>query len=383
MRVLVVSHTYISPINRDKWKMLAQRHPDVSLMVIFPKRWPTCLFQHKAQISQNELSDNCSFMALDSFKEGNELLYRYSAKQLFGVMKTFRPNIIHVEQGGNAFSFFQVNFFAKLLRLKAKSVFFTWINWQHTFSLKGKMLLKPIEKINMACSHGAIAGNHDAEKILRAKGFAKPVLVLPQLGINRMLFAMRDQSPAYKRSYKYVAFIGRITEEKGVFYLARAFLSLANQFPDWKLLFVGTGPAFQRLKSFVAGKRMLNRVEMYQSVPHETVASMIRYVDILVLPSYETATWREQFGHILIEAMASGVSIIGSDAGEIPFVIGDAGLIFKQRNEAELLAQLKTLMQDDKLRKKLGMIGYQRAHSHYSHEAIADKTYAFWQQLGG
>jgi hypothetical protein len=75
MRVLIVSHTYISPINRNKWITLAQKHPDVTLQVIFPKQWPTCLFNHVATINEDEHQQNCVFEALNTFKTGNELLY--------------------------------------------------------------------------------------------------------------------------------------------------------------------------------------------------------------------------------------------------------------------------------------------------------------------
>jgi len=379
MKVLIVSHTYISAVNRDKWNVLAQRYPQVQLIVIFPKRWPSCLFMHQATASIHQ-ETNCSFIALDTFKEGNELLYSYAPMQLFRIMKKFRPDIIQVEQGDGALSYCQINLFAKILRLKAKSVFFTWINWQPKHSLKSRLYLSCIEKINLNFAHGAIAGNNAAQMLLHKKGFSKPILTIPQLGINKTLFSP-PQPDTINRSSKYIGFVGRFTEEKGIFYLVRTFLKLANNFPDWKLVFIGKGPAEQRLQGFVASKQMLNRIEFCKPVPHETIAHYLRKIDILVLPSYDTPLWREQFGHVLIEAMASNVPVIGSNAGEIPHVIGNSGLIFKQRDEADLLAQLKTLMQDDELRKKLGARGYHRAHEEFSHEAIADKTYGFWQQL--
>ena len=47
--------------------------------------------------------------------------------------------------------------------------------------------------------------------------------------------------------------------------------------------------------------------------------------------------WKEQFGHVIIEAMACKVPVIGSDSGEIPHVIGDAGLIFPEGNDADFI----------------------------------------------
>ena len=381
MRVLIVSHTYISTINRDKWKILARDHNDLELMVIFPKHWPTCLFVHQAQISVDEQTENCTFVALDTTKAGNELLYRYAHKQLFDVVRSFKPDLIHVEQGDGALSYLQTNVYTKWLYPQAKSVFFTWLNWTPQRSLKHRVFLTPLEKINLAYSDGAIVGNHDAQDLLRKKGFERPILVLPQLGVNTDIF--KPPSEQGKRSVKYICYIGRITQEKGIFDLAHAFVKLAHDFKDWNLLLVGKGPASDSMHSFIAQHQMYDRIQLSQPVPHENIATLLGGVDILVLPSHDTEFWREQFGHVLIEAMGCKVPVVGSDAGEIPHVIGECGLIFRQRNQQALLDQLVTLMQDEALRKRMGELGYQRVHTHYRHESIADKTYAFWQKLAG
>lgn len=381
MRVLVVSHTYISPINRDKWKVLAQRYKDLTLMVVFPKHWPTCLFTHQAQISVDEQLQNCTFLALDTLRAGNEILYRYAHRPFYNAIQSFKPDLIHVEQGDGALSYFQTILYTKWLYPKAKSVFFTWLNWVPEHSLKHRIFLTPLEKINLACSDGAIVGNHDAQDLLRQKGFARPILVLPQLGINADIFKPpTEQNMHYA---KYICYIGRIIEEKGIFDLANAFVRLSDSFKDWNLLFVGKGPAMSALRSFIATSSMSSRMHISQPVAHENIVHLLHNIDILVLPSYDTPTWREQFGHVLIEAMGCKVPIVGSDAGEIAHVIGSCGLIFKQKNQQSLLEQLANLMQDEVLRKEMGEQGYQRAHANYRHESIADKTYAFWQELAG
>lgn len=377
MRVLVISHTYISPINRDKWHTFAMLHKDVSLMVVFPSYWPACLFNHQAHINHQEQLDNCTFLALPAFKTGNELLYYYQPYKFYQTISSFRPNLIHVEQGQGAMSYFQSLVYNSLLFLGAKTVFFTWINWQPHHSLKHRFFLSPIEKLNLARAHGAIAGNKDAETILRTKGFKKPIIVLPQLGVNLHKFKQGH----FPSAQKYIGFIGRLAKEKGIFNLLNVFFRLADMFKDWHLVFIGQGPESNALKNIIAGHKTRHRIHVGNPVEHEKVASLLNKINILVLPSYDTPTWREQFGHILIEAMACKVPIIGSDAGEIPHVINTAGLIFRQQDEDSLLAQLQKLIQDENLRKQIGEHGYQRVVTHYSHEAIAKKTYAFWQKI--
>jgi glycosyltransferase involved in cell wall biosynthesis len=378
MKILVISHTYIAPINRDKWKTFATLYPHDEIKVLFPSQWPTHLFTHEAKNVTQDNMPNCQFIAMSAFKVGNEVLYGYHIKPLYRLIKTFAPDVIQVEQGDNAFSYFQVIMLAKLLRLKAKILFFTWVNWQAHFSLKYRLIWCWIEKINLLASDGAIAGNRDARCVLQKKNFNKPMLVLPQLGVNQQIFTPKPKHP---KKLKCIGYIGRLVEEKGVQLLLEAFVRLEREFLDWHLMIVGRGPMLDKLEQCVIRYNLCSKVHFLPPVLHHEVASLINKLDILVLPSYDTPDWKEQFGHILIEAMACGVSVIGSSAGEIPHVIQDAGLIFEQKNLQSLLASLQTLMQDEELRKLLGEKGIECVAKHYSHQAIANETHAFWHSL--
>jgi glycosyltransferase involved in cell wall biosynthesis len=106
-------------------------------------------------------------------------------------------------------------------------------------------------------------------------------------------------------------------------------------------------------------------------------------IDMLVLPSYDVPTWREQFGFVLIEAMSHSVPVIGTTGGEIQHVIGDAGVVVEQNNLEELIKSLRTMMADDKMRKSYGKKGFERVNECYTHEVIAHKTHDFFLELLG
>jgi len=377
MKVLVISHTYIAPINREKWTTLAQLYNMVEITVIVPKKWPGVLFSHEAKDLSVDTTKNCTFIALDTFKAGNEMIYRYHSKQLYKLIASIKPDIIHVEQGDKALSYFQAIVFAKTLKLPTKFLFFTWINWKPKLSLKHRLFWNLLTRFNLRSTDGAIAGNAQAGELLRENGFAKPITVLPQIGVNhhRFIPAVKDQAK------KYITYVGRMVEEKGIFLLLNAFAQLAAHFPSWHIRFIGSGPCKEALTQQAQQYAFHNKIEIGATSDHHQVVPILQKTDILVLPSYDTTDWREQFGHVLIEAMACGVAVIGSNAGEIPNVIADAGLIFEQKNERSLLAQLHALMQDEELRIMYGHKGRKRVELYYSHEAIAHQTYAYWQQL--
>ncbi|MCA9977007.1 MAG: glycosyltransferase family 4 protein, partial [Anaerolineales bacterium] len=91
--------------------------------------------------------------------------------------------------------------------------------------------------------------------------------------------------------------------------------------------------------------------------------------------------WKEQFGRVLVEAMACETAVIGSTSGEIPHVIGDAGLIFPEEDVDSLHQHLLTLMQSEIQRRELGQKGRQRVLAHYTQAQIAAQTVAVYQDI--
>ena len=79
--------------------------------------------------------------------------------------------------------------------------------------------------------------------------------------------------------------------------------------------------------------------------------------------------------------MACGVPVVGSTCGEIPNVIGDAGLIFPEGDAAALRAHLQCLHDQPALRAELAQRGRQRVLDHFTQAQIARQTYVVYQQV--
>src|SRR5207244_8488209 len=108
-----------------------------------------------------------------------------------------------------------------------------------------------------------------------------------------------------------------------------------------------------------------------QSAPWVSSAEMPQFynsLDLLVVPSLTQPNWKEQFGRVLIEAMACGIPVIGSDSGEIPNVIGEAGIIVPEGNVPALARALETLVQNPTQRQTLGAQGRARALDRFSQQ---------------
>ena len=95
--------------------------------------------------------------------------------------------------------------------------------------------------------------------------------------------------------------------------------------------------------------------------------------DVFALPSRTTPRWKEQFGRVIIEAMACGVPVVGSDSGEIPRLIEttNGGLVFREGDAGDLAARLLALLEDPTRRRQTGEAGRQSVTDRYSYEAVA------------
>ena len=106
-------------------------------------------------------------------------------------------------------------------------------------------------------------------------------------------------------------------------------------------------------------------------------------LDVLVLPSIPTVSWVEQFGRVLVEAMACKVAVVASDCGEIPGVVGDAGILVEPGDQRELRGALERLRDDPERRAELGRRGRERVLANFTQQRIAATTVDFYREISG
>ncbi|MGF1497798.1 MAG: hormogonium polysaccharide biosynthesis glycosyltransferase HpsO [Elainellaceae cyanobacterium] len=389
MRVLVVSHTYIVPLNCEKLRALAHLEPDMEVIVVVPRRWRPGGVQNRQIVSEPWEDGRFRVVPLANFSQNNQGLLCFGS-DLISLLRTFRPHILQAEQGSKSVGYAQLITLNRLLGLQAKNVFFTWWNLPYTL----RFPLSALEAYNLGHTHGLIAGNQDGADILRQRGYKGHLCVMPQLGVDERIFAPQPQPELAAQlglsPHDFVVgFVGRFVPEKGLLTLCDALLGLGDR--PWKWLLVGRGPLRQEIQDKADQGGIGDRLIWVESVPHDDVPRYINLMSTLVLPSQTTAEfktltatgWKEQFGHVLIEAMACRVPVVGSDSGEIPHVVGSAGLVFPEGNAAKLRDSLQRLMTQPKTAAQLGEAGHGRAMTHYTNRALAQRQLAFYQELLG
>ena len=184
----------------------------------------------------------------------------------------------------------------------------------------------------------------------------KNILVHP-FGVDSGLF---DYSKNVLSDQLKILYVGRVTPEKGLDYLLKA-VSLLS-FPH-SLTIAGSGRIdyYRRLaQNLGCDVTFLGPVEYHRlpKVYHEH--------NVFVLPSITTPYWKEQFGTVLTEAMATGRIVIGSNSGAIPEVIGDAGFIVPEKTIESLKETLSRVYQDERILRVIPKKARQRTEEHFN-----------------
>lgn len=391
MKILTVSHTYIVDLNCEKLRSLTQIDPSVEVTVVVPKRWNPGGVQSKKIVTQPRKEGRFNVVPISNFSQNNQGLLSFGA-EIISLLREFNPDVIQVEQGAKSLGYAELIILNRLLKLKAKNVFFTW--WNLPYQVQFPLSL--LENYNLRHTDGLVVGNQDGADVLRAHGYQGPTCVMPQLGVDEALFYPEKQpelatAQGIQAEDFVIGFVGRFVEEKGLLTLFAALEKLQEtklQRP-WKLLLLGRGPLKARLEAQAQATGMGDRIIWIESVPHADVPKYINLMDTLVLPSETTyafktlsATgWKEQFGHVIIEAMACQVPVIGSDSGEIPHVIKDNGLIFPECDAASLAEKIATLINHPEQQRKLAKKGHHCVRTNYTNAALASQLLNFYKTL--
>ncbi|MCC6190411.1 MAG: glycosyltransferase family 4 protein [Anaerolineales bacterium] len=363
--MLLVSHAYTAAIRQAQLAALA-RH--VSLAVITPQRWRDDLFDHSAAAPL----PGVALYPLPVVFDGHILRHFYAPWSLARLIRAVRPELVHVEQEPPSLVLGQLAALKSLGRYRLAS--FTWENIMRRWGAPG------LERFNLARCDGIIAGSQGSAAVVRAKGFTGPLAVVPQWGVDPARFhpgANHRLRAQLGLSGFVVGFAGRWAAEKGLVTLRQALAGLV----DMTLVLIGGGPMQPEVERWQA--EAAGQVRLVPTVPPQALPGYLQTLDVFVLPSHTTPAWKEQFGHVLIEAMACAVPVVGSDSGAIPEVMGAAGLIVPERNVGALRAAMRDLAADPGRRAALGQAGRARVLAHYTHERVAAAAAAFLASVLG
>lgn len=180
----------------------------------------------------------------------------------------------------------------------------------------------------------------------------------------------------WDESVPVIGFTGRFVPEKGLDLLISV---LGRLECPWRALFVGGGTELPKIQALSAA--CPDRVRIVTGVRHAEMPAFYNAMDVLCAPSRTTERWREQFGRMLIEAMACAIPVVASHSGEIPHVVGDAGVLLPEDDADAWAVTLARLIRDEPARRELADRGLRRARSEFAWPVVAKRHLDFFDEL--
>lgn len=375
--LLLISHACAALENRKKAQALAEHFDLVCVTSTIEQR---IVLGRPSSDFDNDSDEPTRNYRLVRLPRRGKTDTTFSYEGLAAVMRSRRFDVILVENEPWAAICWQARLWKSLLQRHALFGEFTWENVERP-SWKGAVLAAIYRAMTMTTDF-IIAGNKAAAKLVQKRGALKEnVLVAPQFGVDPA--SHQPASPKERRQLRQrqklpaeafiIGYCGRLTEEKGL----KELLQACDRLPDVHLAILGSGMLSTWLKEQQPSRPWLH---LLPPRPHFEIPDFLRTLDVFVLASKPVRTmemcWEEQFGHVLIEAMACGAATFGSSSGAIPEVIGHDEAIFPH-GDAEALEHLL----------RIALNGAPVAHSQlertrrlYTHDAVASSWARFIKQ---
>lgn len=219
--------------------------------------------------------------------------------------------------------------------------------------------------------NGIICVSHSLAQKLREWGVPDQHLEVIPDGVDTQKFI-----PSKNEKNPIILYVGALTENKGVHYLINAFKIIAANIPEYKLQIVGAGDYLPSLIKLSKETDLENRIEFTGAQSPNRVAEHMRNASILVLPSLS-----EGLGVVLIEALASGTPVVGTNVGGIPDIIttevgklvpaGDAKAL--ANSLLELISELPQVDYSARARK--------RAEMFFGWDIVTQKIVNFYERV--
>jgi glycosyltransferase involved in cell wall biosynthesis len=364
-RVLVASHVYVEPTTRGKLRAMAAR--GLELTVAVPQRWRDPVLGRVRECTW-ERREGLEMFPIPVRHSGDPQRTYFGRRELSALLRDKRPDIVQVEAEPETPLARQLVSYAARLKIPSVLVTLTNVDGGSSDLFAGWKRRRTLRRLA-----GALAASAGAAALVRRDRPDLRVSIVPPQGAPAPTTPQRVAHEGLA-----IGFVGRLVPYRGLDTLLEALAH--HRHADWRLTVVGDGPERERLERLASDLRLAARIRWVGALPPERMPELWPALDVLVVPSRATASWNEPASATLLEAMAHEVAVIGSDAGVLPELIDEAGLV-TAAGDADALAAALLRVFDHETRLRLAQAARARALQNYSDEAIAERTMAFWEEL--
>jgi glycosyltransferase involved in cell wall biosynthesis len=368
IRVVRIAHASLTPALRGRERALAKRFPQIDMEVITPPRW--CETNVDVETVPDDLFP---VRTARTFFSKHIQLFAYDPFPIIEAFRRHKPHIIDMDHEPYSVQCAEIitlrNLFAPNTPIVMQTAQNILKNYPPPFSMLEKRAFRQIS--------GAYMCSETVREVLETKGFRKPVQIA-YFGVDMEAFRPVERKTGEPFT---IGYIGRLMPPKGVLVLVDALAQIKSE--NWRFLVVGDGTERTEMQRRLAEYGLLDRCEFVGAVQYEETPEYFQKIDVLAMPTITTPKFREQFGRVLIEAMACNVPVVGSTCGAIPEVIGDAGIVVAENDATALAAGLRRLIQDKALHANLSNAGRKRVEKNFTWEHVAEQIFSLYERVLG
>jgi L-malate glycosyltransferase len=188
-------------------------------------------------------------------------------------------------------------------------------------------------------------------------------------GIDDAVFAPSAiGSKIVRPALQSILMVGNATQ-KGIFTMLAAFERIAATVPNAELVIAGGGAQLVDVQARVDASTYRERYRLIGNVDRERMPGVVRDASVVCVPSFG-----EPFGMIVLEGMASGKPVVGTNAGGIPYILGtESPMLFTPGDDAALAAILERLLHNPDLLEQIGTANRNRVTEEFTWDSVARK----------
>lgn len=383
IKVLMINHTFQEERYYKRWQILAEQHEDLDVYLLAPTTYewgknPSLTYGTSYVQKGRAVEEERFHIRLINIKT-----HRYASwtsADMLRNIEEIKPDIIYHIGEHTQDSLMQIlDFRAKRLK-NAKVIAFSMRGHQHALKrskagsslsrrIKDEIIYyikkKKVDKLNRSCD--AIFCHYPAAvEEFRREGYKGPIYMQTQVGVDPDIF-YPDESARIKIRRKYnigdaylFGSASRFNASKGLSEIIQALPTHGN----WKYLMMGWGrdDEVDKIKKEISERGLEGKVILTGFINNWTdMAEHWNALDCAIHAPLTTPEWEETFSLALVQAMITGLPVIGSSSGSVPYQIGPDGIIVEEGNIDEMRKQMIRMMNNPEEGKAIGLKMRERA----------------------
>lgn len=377
VKIVIINHTFQKPEFCKRWKWLAEQHKDLDVTLLAPADWEwgkekTLTYGHVDNVKGTAVDEeNFRIHLIDTKRDR---MGEWTSVLLEKEIEEIHPDVVYFIGGHTAAPLMQLIDLRKRLHYDdMKIMAFSMRGHTPTIDFKrtetglkkyintlGKLvILGPrVRKTNKYCD---ILFCHypAALQAFREEGYTKPIYMQTQVGVDPDTFGPNEEARKRIRDQYHLgdAFVfgsaSRFHYSKGLSEIIQALPQEGN----WKYLMMGWGrdDEVDLIKKQIAERGLQDKIILTGYIDNWTdMAAHWNALDCAVHTPLTTLRWEETFSLALVQAMITGLPVIGSSSGSVPYQIGPDGIIVPEGNIEAMREQMVRMMNSPEDRQRIG-----------------------------